>query len=96
MASAHAGYTFGFYALVGAGALFLIAPLIQRWMHGVVSLARQGTQATQTALRAAVLHYRAGFSKIIQELLVFHPFLFVSYFEFDNVTYLLHYNFEQF
>ncbi|MEO6155510.1 MAG: oligopeptide:H+ symporter, partial [Thermomonas sp.] len=34
--SAHAGYTFGFYALVGAGvALFLIAPLIQRWMHGV-------------------------------------------------------------
>ncbi|MCL6619662.1 MAG: oligopeptide:H+ symporter [Thermomonas hydrothermalis] len=34
--SAHAGYTFGFYALVGAGVLlFLIAPLIQRWMHGV-------------------------------------------------------------
>lgn len=36
VASAHAGYTFGFYALVGAGVvLFLIAPLIQRWMHGV-------------------------------------------------------------
>ena len=34
--SAHAGYTFGFYALVGAGVvLFLIAPLIQRLMHGV-------------------------------------------------------------
>jgi POT family proton-dependent oligopeptide transporter len=34
--SAHSGYTFGFYALVGAGVvLFLIAPLIQRWMHGV-------------------------------------------------------------
>ena len=34
--SAHAGYTFGFYALVGAGVLlFLIAPLIQKWMHGV-------------------------------------------------------------
>ncbi|MEO7014317.1 MAG: oligopeptide:H+ symporter [Dokdonella sp.] len=36
VASAHAGYTFGFYALVGAGVLlFLIAPLIQKWMHGV-------------------------------------------------------------
>jgi POT family proton-dependent oligopeptide transporter len=36
VASAHAGYTFGFYALVGAGALlFLIAPLIQKLMHGV-------------------------------------------------------------
>ncbi|WP_240095619.1 peptide MFS transporter [Thermomonas flagellata] len=36
VASAQAGYTFGFYALVGAGVLlFLIAPLIQRWMHGV-------------------------------------------------------------
>jgi len=34
--SAHAGYTFGFYALVGSGVLlFLIAPLIQKWMHGV-------------------------------------------------------------
>ncbi|CAN5285497.1 oligopeptide:H+ symporter [soil metagenome] len=34
--SAHAGYTFGFYALVGSGVLlFLIAPLIQRLMHGV-------------------------------------------------------------
>jgi POT family proton-dependent oligopeptide transporter len=34
--SAHAGYTFGFFALVGSGVLlFLIAPLIQRWMHGV-------------------------------------------------------------
>ena len=36
VASAHEGYTFGFYALVGAGVvLFLIAPLIQKWMHGV-------------------------------------------------------------
>lgn len=36
VASAHSGYTFGFYALVGSGVLlFLIAPLIQRWMHGV-------------------------------------------------------------
>jgi len=36
VASAHAGYTFGFYALVGSGVvLFLIAPLIQKWMHGV-------------------------------------------------------------
>lgn len=34
--SAHAGYTFGFYALVGAGVLlFLIAPLINKLMHGV-------------------------------------------------------------
>jgi POT family proton-dependent oligopeptide transporter len=34
--SALSGYTFGFYALVGSGVLlFLIAPLIQRWMHGV-------------------------------------------------------------
>jgi POT family proton-dependent oligopeptide transporter len=31
VASAHAGYTFGFYALVGSGVLlFLIAPLIQK------------------------------------------------------------------
>lgn len=36
LASAHAGYTFGFWALLGAGVLlFLIAPLIQRLMHGV-------------------------------------------------------------
>jgi proton-dependent oligopeptide transporter, POT family len=34
--SALAGYTFGFWALIGSGAaLFLIAPLIQRLMHGV-------------------------------------------------------------
>ncbi len=34
--SALSGYTFGFYALVGAGLLlFVIAPLIQRLMHGV-------------------------------------------------------------
>lgn len=34
--SAHAGYTFGFWALIGAGVLlFLIAPLVQRLMHGV-------------------------------------------------------------
>jgi POT family proton-dependent oligopeptide transporter len=34
--SAHAGYTFGFWALLGSGVvLFLIAPLIQRLMHGV-------------------------------------------------------------
>jgi len=33
--SALSGYTFGFWALVGSGAvLFLIAPLIQRLMHG--------------------------------------------------------------
>ena len=36
VASAHAGYTFGFWALVGSGVLlFLIAPLIQKLMHGV-------------------------------------------------------------
>ena len=35
-ASALSGYTFGFYALVGSGVvLFLIAPLIQKLMHGV-------------------------------------------------------------
>jgi proton-dependent oligopeptide transporter, POT family len=35
-ASALSGYTFGFWALVGSGTvLFLIAPLIQRLMHGV-------------------------------------------------------------
>ncbi len=35
-ASALGGYTFGFYALVGAGVLlFLIAPLVQKLMHGV-------------------------------------------------------------
>ncbi|HET6348763.1 MAG TPA: peptide MFS transporter [Candidatus Krumholzibacteria bacterium] len=34
--SALSGYTFGFWTLVGAGVLlFLIAPLIQRLMHGV-------------------------------------------------------------
>ena len=34
--SARAGYTFGFYALVGSGVLlFLIAPLVQKLMHGV-------------------------------------------------------------
>ncbi|GAB3409827.1 oligopeptide:H+ symporter [Massilia agilis] len=34
--SALGGYTFGFWALLGAGALlFLIAPLIQKLMHGV-------------------------------------------------------------
>jgi POT family proton-dependent oligopeptide transporter len=34
--SALSGYTFGFWALLGSGAvLFLIAPLIQRLMHGV-------------------------------------------------------------
>ncbi len=34
--SALAGYTFGFWALLGAGTvLFLVAPLIQRLMHGV-------------------------------------------------------------
>ncbi len=34
--SAHAGYTFGFWLLLGAGVLlFLIAPLVQRLMHGV-------------------------------------------------------------
>jgi POT family proton-dependent oligopeptide transporter len=36
VASAHTGYTFGFWALIGAGGLlFLIAPLINRLMHGV-------------------------------------------------------------
>ncbi len=36
VASAQAGYTFGFWALLGAGGLlFLIAPLINRLMHGV-------------------------------------------------------------
>jgi POT family proton-dependent oligopeptide transporter len=35
-ASALSGYTFGFWALVGSGVvLFLIAPLIQKLMHGV-------------------------------------------------------------
>jgi POT family proton-dependent oligopeptide transporter len=35
-ASALSGYTFGFWTLVGSGVvLFLIAPLIQRLMHGV-------------------------------------------------------------
>ncbi len=34
--SALAGYTFGFWALIGAGVLlFLVAPLINRLMHGV-------------------------------------------------------------
>jgi POT family proton-dependent oligopeptide transporter len=34
--SALGGYTFGFWALVGSGVLlFLIAPLIQKLMHGV-------------------------------------------------------------
>jgi POT family proton-dependent oligopeptide transporter len=34
--SALSGYTFGFWALLGAGVLlFLIAPLIQKLMHGV-------------------------------------------------------------
>ncbi len=36
VASALAGYTFGFWVLLAAGVLlFLIAPLIQRLMHGV-------------------------------------------------------------
>jgi proton-dependent oligopeptide transporter, POT family len=35
-ASALSGYTFGFWALLGAGVvLFLIAPLVQKLMHGV-------------------------------------------------------------
>jgi POT family proton-dependent oligopeptide transporter len=35
-ASALSGYTFGFWTLVGAGVvLFLVAPLIQKLMHGV-------------------------------------------------------------
>ena len=34
--SALSGYTFGFWALVGAGLLLIvIAPLVQRLMHGV-------------------------------------------------------------
>jgi POT family proton-dependent oligopeptide transporter len=34
--SANAGYTLGFYLLVGSGVLlFLVAPLIQKLMHGV-------------------------------------------------------------
>ena len=36
VASAHAGYTQGFWILlIGGVALFLVAPLIQRLMHGV-------------------------------------------------------------
>jgi len=36
VASAQAGYTFGFWLLLGAGVLlFIIAPLIQKLMHGV-------------------------------------------------------------
>ena len=36
VASAHAGYTFGFWALLGSGVLlFLLAPLVNRLMHGV-------------------------------------------------------------
>jgi len=36
VASALTGYTFGFWSLLGAGvALFLVAPLIQKLMHGV-------------------------------------------------------------
>ena len=36
VASAHEGYTFGFWALVGSGVvLFLVAPLVQKLMHGV-------------------------------------------------------------
>jgi proton-dependent oligopeptide transporter, POT family len=36
VASALSGYTFGFWALVGVGgAMFLVAPLIQKLMHGV-------------------------------------------------------------
>ena len=35
-ASALSGYTFGFWALLGAGVvLFLAAPLVQKLMHGV-------------------------------------------------------------
>jgi len=35
-ASAEAGYTFGFWTLLGAGVLlFLIAPWVQKLMHGV-------------------------------------------------------------
>ena len=36
VASALDGYSFGFWALLGAGVLlFLVAPLINRLMHGV-------------------------------------------------------------
>ena len=36
VASAHQGYTFGFWVLTGFGVLlFLIAPLVNRLMHGV-------------------------------------------------------------
>ena len=36
VASAQSGYTMGFWILLGFGVLlFLIAPLIQRLMHGV-------------------------------------------------------------
>ncbi len=36
VASAQAGYTFGFWALVGSGVLlFVVAPLVNRLMHGV-------------------------------------------------------------
>jgi POT family proton-dependent oligopeptide transporter len=36
VASAHEGYTMGFWILLGFGVLlFLIAPLVQRLMHGV-------------------------------------------------------------
>lgn len=36
VSSALGGYTFGFWALLGAGALlFLVAPLINKLMHGV-------------------------------------------------------------
>ncbi len=35
-ASALSGYTFGFWTLMGFGVLlFLIAPLVQKLMHGV-------------------------------------------------------------
>ena len=35
-ASALSGYTFGFWSLVGSGVLlFLLAPLINKLMHGV-------------------------------------------------------------
>ncbi len=36
MASALAGYSFGFWSLMGVGVLlFLLAPLINKLMHGV-------------------------------------------------------------
>jgi POT family proton-dependent oligopeptide transporter len=36
VASALSGYTFGFWSLTGGGVLlFLVAPLIQKLMHGV-------------------------------------------------------------